>query len=215
MMDQQIIPYLGKKKMNEITPSDVIQWQNEILQKGFSASYLRMIQNQLTSLFTHATKIYNLRNNPCSKVKKMGNFDSKSLNFWTLDEYKKFIDTIDKDTMYYILFEILFWTGCRIGEALALTKSDFDFDKKQMSITKTYYRTDMKDIISEPKTKQSVRTIELPEFLAKEVSEFISRHYALPDDERIFPVMQEAVQHKMKRNIEKVNNLRHNEPPVR
>ena len=47
--------------MNEITPSDVIQWQNEILQKGFSASYLRMIQNQLTSLFTHATKIYNVR----------------------------------------------------------------------------------------------------------------------------------------------------------
>jgi hypothetical protein len=36
-----------------------------------------MIQNQLTSLFTHAAKIYDLPVNPCKKVKRMGNSDSK------------------------------------------------------------------------------------------------------------------------------------------
>ena len=70
-----------------------IQWQNEIQKKGYSDSYLRMIQNQLTSLFTHAAKIYDLPVNPCKKVKRMGNSDSRSLNFWTLDEYKQFIQT--------------------------------------------------------------------------------------------------------------------------
>ena len=50
--------------MSEIKASQIIQWQNEIQKKGYSDSYLRMIQNQLTSLFTHAAKIYDLPVNP-------------------------------------------------------------------------------------------------------------------------------------------------------
>ena len=54
MMKQHIDPYFGNCMMSEITASQIIQWQNEMQTKGFSESYLRMIQNQLTSLFTHA-----------------------------------------------------------------------------------------------------------------------------------------------------------------
>lgn len=165
MMQQHIVPYFGNQMMSEIKASQIIQWQNEIQKKGYSDSYLRMIQNQLTSLFTHAAKIYDLPVNPCKKVKRMGNSDSRSLNFWTLDEYKQFIQTMEPETRYYLMFEMLFWTGCRIGELLAITKADINFEKNQLSINKTYYRTGMYDIITEPKTKQSFRTIEIPEFL--------------------------------------------------
>lgn len=116
MMQQHIVPYFGNQMMSEIKASQIIQWQNEIQKKGYSDSYLRMIQNQLTSLFTHAAKIYDLSVNPCKKVKRMGNSDSKSLNFWTLDEYKQFIQTMEPGTRYYLMFEMLFWTGCRIGD---------------------------------------------------------------------------------------------------
>lgn len=44
---------------------------------------------------------------------------------------------------------------------------------KNNSITKTYYRTDKKDVITEPKTKQSVRVIEIPQFLTQEIKDFI------------------------------------------
>ena len=54
MMEQHIIPYFGNQMMSEITAGQIIQWQNEMQTKGFSEAYLRMIQNQLTSLFTHA-----------------------------------------------------------------------------------------------------------------------------------------------------------------
>ena len=60
MIQSHVIPYLGEKKMNEITPADIIAWQNEIRNKNFSESYQRMLQNQVTALFTHAQKIYNL-----------------------------------------------------------------------------------------------------------------------------------------------------------
>lgn len=216
MMEQHIVPYFGKKKMSEITAAQVIQWQNEMQQKGFSDAYLRMIQNQLTSLFTHATKIYDLQNNPCKKVKKMGNFDSRSLDFWTVDEYKKFRETIEPGSQYYLVFEMLFWTGCRIGELLALTPKDIDFAKNQMSITKTYYRNGGKDYITEPKTKQSIRVIEIPEFLKQEIEKYVDSHYGMPQNERLFPIGQEAVQHKLKRHVEKsgvkrirVHDLRH------
>ena len=53
MMQQHIVPYFGNQMMSEIKASQIIQWQNEIQKKGYSDSYLRMIQNQLTSLFTH------------------------------------------------------------------------------------------------------------------------------------------------------------------
>ena len=56
MMQQHIVPYFGNQMMSEIKASQIIQWQNEIQKKGYSDSYLRMIQNQLTSLFTHAAK---------------------------------------------------------------------------------------------------------------------------------------------------------------
>lgn len=116
MMEQHIIPYFGNQMMSEISASQIIQWQNEMQKKGFSESYLRMIQNQLTSLFTHASRIYDLHTNPCKKVKRMGNSDSRSLDFWTTEEYQQFIQTIEPGTRYYLIFEILFWTGCRIGD---------------------------------------------------------------------------------------------------
>ena len=216
MMEQHIIPYFGNQMMSEITAGRIIQWQNEMRTKGFSEVYLRMIQNQLTSLFTHASRIYDLHTNPCKKVKRMGSSDNRSLDFWTVDEYQKFIQTMVPGGRYYLIFEILFWTGCRIGELLALTPKDVDFERNQISITKTYYRTERQDVITEPKTKQSVRLIEITKFLKQEIKDFIDSHYEVPENERLFPIVQEAVQHKMKHQMEKagvkkirVHDLRH------
>lgn len=116
MIEAHVLPYFANKRMNEITPSDIIQWQNEMRAKGYSQTYLRMVQNQITALFTHACNIYNLGNNPCKKVKKMGKADADKLNFWTKAEYDSFIRGIDKESRYFVIFEILFWTGCREGD---------------------------------------------------------------------------------------------------
>ena len=116
MMNKHIVPYFGTRKMNEITPADVIQWQNTIQEKGYSKTYERMIQNQLNALFNHAQKIYNLKENPCKKVKRMGKSDADKLEFWTKEEYERFITVIDPGSEDYLIFEILFWTGIREGD---------------------------------------------------------------------------------------------------
>ena len=123
----------------------------------------------------------------------MGSSDSRSLDFWITEEYQKFNQTMEPGTRYYIIFEILFWTGCRIGELLALTMGDVDFERNQISITKTYYRTGRQDVITEPKTKQSVRVVRIPKFLKQEIKAFVDGHYGMLDNERLFPIVQEAL----------------------
>lgn len=216
MIESHILPYFSNMKVNEITPADIIKWQGIIISKSYSQTYLRMIQNQMTALFTHAQKIYGLYNNPCQKVKKMGKPDADELEFWTIDEYNKFISSVESDDRYYIMFEILYWTGIREGELLALTSSDIDLNCNKISISKTYYRSKGSDIISSPKTAQSVRSIDIPQFLSEEIKRYLSRLYSWPNDARIFPVTAEALQHKMKRNMIKsevkkirVHDLRH------
>ena len=110
----------------------------------------------------------------------------------------------------------MFWTGCRIGELLALTRNDINFGSNQMSISKTYYRSDRQDVITTPKTEQSIRIIEIPTFLKEEIEEYYNRLYEYPPNKRLFPIVPEAVQHKLKRNVEKagikkirVHDLRH------
>lgn len=117
MLERHVIPYLGKRRMDEITPSDVINWQKVMREKGYKPTYLRMVNNQLVALFTHAHNIYNLENSPCKKVKKMGKSDADKLSFWTKQDFDLFMATVDKRDRYYLIFMILFWTGCREGDA--------------------------------------------------------------------------------------------------
>ena len=47
----------------------------------------------------------------------MGRPNAKELNFWTKDEYEQFIQGFSSDEeMYRIIFQMLFWLGCRVGD---------------------------------------------------------------------------------------------------
>ena len=216
VLRRHVFPYFGDRKIASIRPSDLIKWQNEMLTKGYKPTYLHDIQKHLSALFTHACKVYDLSDNPCKRISQMGKSEADKLEFWTAEEYNSFISRLQPGTMYYALFETLFWTGIRIGEALALTKGDIDLINHQISINKTYYRVHAKDVITAPKTQQSIRRIDIPSFLTRELQEYMDKIYGLEEEDRIFPVVAEAVQHKLKREIEaaglkkiRVHDFRH------
>ena len=217
LFETKIIPYFGEKQMNEITAVDIIKWQNALLNQDYKPTYLRMIQNQMTTLFNHAEKFYDLKDNPCKKVDKMGRSNAKELNFWTKDEYEQFIQCFSPDEeMYRIIFQMLFWLGCRVGELLALTSQDIDFENGTVNISKTYYRRNQNDYVTPPKTESSNRKITIPKFLAEEMKDFVDRQYGLTPEDRIFPITDRAIQKKMKQKAEqaklkpiRVHDLRH------
>lgn len=122
IIKMKILPYLGEKKINEIQPSDIKDWQNEMLmyrndkREAFSPCYLKTLHNQLSAIFNYAVKLYNLPNNPARVAGNMGKEKSKEVEFWTKEEYLKFSEAMkDKDVSYHA-FEILYWCGLRLGD---------------------------------------------------------------------------------------------------
>ena len=222
IFETHITPYFGKRKLCEITPKDIRAWQNRLLYhrdedgKPFSACYLKTIHNQLSAAFNYAVRFYGLSSNPASLAGNMGRETQKEMQFWTQDEYQKFSEAImDKPTSYYA-FEVLYWTGIREGELLALTPKDFDFEAMTLRINKSLQRIHGEAVVTEPKTLKSNRTIKLPDFLCDEIKEYLKMFYHLTDDTMIFPVSKHFLHHEMIRGCKisgvkriRIHDLRH------
>ncbi len=172
----KILPTFAQLKVNSITPLMIHEWQNSLLNTDYSQTYLRTINNDLAALFKYAEQYYGLEHNPCQHEPRMGKRDAKTMQFWTLDQYKKAIATVS-DPELHAIYQTLFWTGMRRGECLALTVGDIDFAGKTISITKTRDRRGRKDIITTPKTEHSIRVVTMPDQLCAELRTYIGRLY--------------------------------------
>lgn len=165
IIDQKIMPYFKNRKLSDIKPADIIAWQNEIMalkdKQGnpFSPTYLKTIHNQLSAIFNHAVRFYELKSNPARRAGNMGKERTKEMLFWTKDEYVRFSDAMMDKPISYYAFEVLYWCGIRLGELLALTKEDIDIVKGTIRINKSYQRIKSRDIITEPKTPKSIRVV--------------------------------------------------------
>ena len=184
MIDRHILPFFKKKVVSDISPADVAAWQNEMLQKGLSNTYLNQINIYLKAIFAYAVDYVGLPKNPCTK--SIGSRKTRKLNFWTPGEYARFIEACKDNIEYYTIFEILYYTGMREGELLALTLNDIDFKGNQIHINKTYYRIAGKDLINAPKTESSERIVDIPEFLTQEIREYVTHLYKPDPETRLF-----------------------------
>ena len=142
----KLLPYFKDKKMRDIRPKDIIQWQNEQISyrdekgKPYAPTYLKTLQSELSALFNHAVRFYELKSNPVVKAGPLGKGKAEEMLFWTKEEYLKFIEAVKDKPYSYHAFQILYWCGLRVGELLALTSQDIDFDNKVIRITKSYQR---------------------------------------------------------------------------
>ena len=218
----KLIPYFGSRKMVDITVRDIIKWQNEMREyrdpagKPYSPTYLKTVQAQLSCLFNHAVRFYELPSNPVHKAGALGSEDSEEMLFWTKEEYLQFIPTMANKPYSYYAFELLYWCGIRMGELRALTAEDFDFEKNIVSITKSYQKIKGRDVITKPKTKKSIREVYMPKQVAREMEDFISSIHGLQPDERLFPISKSYLHHEMDRGVKacgvkriRIHDLRH------
>ncbi|MDL2250136.1 site-specific integrase [Lachnospiraceae bacterium OttesenSCG-928-J05] len=211
IVDTHIRPYFANKNLAEISPTDVLQWQNALLSvrdeqgKGYSQTYLRTIQNQLNAIFNHAMKYYDLPKNPCVANKKMGKAKGKEMLFWTKAEYLQFSEEMKTKPVSYYAFQILYWTGIRCGELLALTKKDFDLENQVLRIDKNYQVVNGKAMITTPKTEKSNRWIDLPKFLCEEMEDYFDSLYKLDENSRLFQVTKSYLHHEMDRGSKSAN----------
>lgn len=221
VIDKLIKPYFEKIKMEDITVNDVRKWQNELLAyrdkngNGYKPTYLKTIHNQLSAIFNHAVKYYGLANNPAQIAGNMGKETTKEMKIWTKEEYLAFSKALMRKDGIYQAFEMLYWCGLRMGEMLALTPADFDFERGTVNINKSYQRLKKRDVITDPKTVESFRTVQMPDFLREEIKDYVERLY-IPEDARMFVFSKSGLHHEMDRGCNesgvkriRIHDLRH------
>ncbi len=207
IIQQKILPYFGNKRMFDIKPVDVLHWQNEMMDyqdkngKPYSPVYLKTIHNQLSAIFNHAVRFYDLPNNPATIAGTMGKKGTNDMLIWTKDEYLQFISALKEKPASFYAFETLYWCGLRLGEMLALSPADFDFERKTIHITKSFQRIKGEDVITPPKTEKSNRYVFMPEFYAAEIEAYMES-LKLEENDRIFPFTKSYLHHEMRRGCE-------------
>ena len=149
------------------------------------------------AIFNYAVKYYGLKENPCHKAGSMGKKYADEMMFWTRQEFQTFIEVMKDRPASYAVFMTLYFTGIREGELLALTPSDIDFEKKTLTVNKSYQRLGREDIITTPKTPKSNRTIPIPDGLCTCLQEYMSHCYGLQKDDRLFPYTKSFLYHEM------------------
>lgn len=216
IIKDKLIPYFGEKRINEIRVADIRTWQNTLIQQNFSQTYLKTINNQLSAIFNYAVRYYELKDNPCRKAGSMGKAKADEMEIWTKEEFQQFLDCLMDKRISWLAFQILFWTGIRIGELLALTFADVDLDGKIITINKSYQRLKGKDIITRPKTPRSNRKVNIPQFLVEDIQDYKESLYDPQPSDRVIPVAKTFLEKEMQRGMKlsgmkkiHIHSLRH------
>ena len=185
-----ILPFFDNIEISKINSYMIREWQNEMLEKEhrngqlFSENSKANIYAALKSMFNWAAKYQGLNENPCKNLGAFGSKKNRSeMKIWSVDDFNKFINLLEiknkeKDGKYtdsIIIFKILFWTGLRIGEVLALTFDDINLKEKFIDVNKTISHINKKDYITTPKTLGSVRKVILPENLILDLKLYFSK----------------------------------------
>lgn len=169
-----IQPYFGDIDISFIDVDLCMNWWKMIIstknQNGqdFKKSTINRSMRHTLSTYLHfAFKMGYISSNPALvipkyKYKQPNDIPKKFENFWELSEFNIFMSFVD-DHLYNNLFYFLFFTGLRIGEALALTWNDVDFVNNKIFINKTirYISPELGYSIGSPKNSRSIRTIDI------------------------------------------------------
>lgn len=157
-------------KVNDFNIQTYKKIQLYLDHKDYSIEYKNKVLGLLKRVIKYSHKYHNTNDYMLNYIEnyKRVNEIKKEMQFFTYDEFKKFISVVDEFD-YKTFYETLYYLGLRQGECCALTWNDIDFNKKEVSINKTL-TTKLKGqlyTISSPKTANSNRTLPIPLKLLK------------------------------------------------
>lgn len=185
LFQHSILPFFQRfDNIGNITPAHVRQWQNELLTK-YKPTSCRRIHSQLSAIFNFAVKYYGLARNVACIAGGIGKRKADSSSYWTLEEFDKAIEQVqtlqDKAAL-----TVLFYSGLRVGELLALTVADYDNKANTITVTKTLSRTATGYVIAPPKTPKSRRTVTIPCKASAVLNAYIATLYEPQPRDTIF-----------------------------
>lgn len=175
--ERHIKPKFGNKRIDEIKPSEIATWQAKLLET-LSTKSLFMIRAVFNVMFNDALADELITRNPLKLVKKPQNVAVNEILPFKQDEIFTILNAIDEKMR--AVFAIGFFTGMRTGEILVLKWDDIDFENSIIKVR----RAKRQGIESNPKTKSSIRDVEIIDILLPYLQEHLK--YKTDESEYIF-----------------------------
>lgn len=170
-INNYILPYFSDCDIYTFSVSDYLNWQFKINELDLKYNYKKNLHITFVIFLNFCIKFYNLDRNVASIVGNFKNDDVDDIgNIWSYDDFKNFISCVD-DIIYKTLFELLFFTGLRLGECLGLTFNDIDNDVLYINKTATRFFKNNNRVYNKPKTKSSIRKIKIDNHLISSINE--------------------------------------------
>lgn len=161
----------AEKYCDEITPKQIERWQDQLLEKGYSFKYRKELRSFFSQVFNYGFRKYDI-SNPVLKAEPLRKpIQAPNMVIYTPDDFRKFIEHAN-DPIYKTLFTFLFWTGCRIGECLAVKWDDINLNTKTVYFHGTVSLQSDGKRVGLPKTQNSFRQIKLPDILIDSLIEY-------------------------------------------
>ncbi len=194
-------------KLRDITEDTIETWQKAKQKEGYSDGYLLSMRKELSAVLNFAMKKYGWEDNPSKNVPRMGKFNKRVRkdDWWTIEEFDTFISGINKESRYYVIWNVLFYSGIRLGELLALKRVDISKENSCIYINETYVRLNKQDIFSTPKTESSERVVYLPPDTMDILQGYLDNNPDIQESDRLFPISHRAVEKAFERAIKKTN----------
>lgn len=210
IINDKLNSFFGEMLIGNISPLVVRNWQNKELKNNYKKSYFLTIQKELNAIFNYASKFYNLRENPLKKAGLVHDSpllqEKEEIKIWSPEEFNTFSENIS-DIEMYTIFNLLYYSGARIGEILALNLKDIDLYTGTLKITKSYQKIKKKEYITPPKSKSSIRIVKIPVFLSEIIKKYINNLYEPDSMQRIFLASRTNI-HRCKNNTVKKLGLK-------
>lgn len=198
----RIEPHLGKLKIADIEKRHITHLQ-VLLNKRLSTAGVNLTIALLDTILRSAVNDRIIIYNPCTGVKNLKRTEPKATDTnhraLTVEEQELFFRYAKERSWYYELFAFMVSTGCRLGEAAALTWKDIDRKNNVIHITKTLSRvSDSEFEISLPKTDTSIRDIPLTKNTLdilqqqREKCEMFRRNNVISINDRVFRATKEG-----------------------
>ncbi len=172
LFTSHVYPTMGNRPIGKVKPSDIQKmYQEAVTDRGITPSTVQKVHSVVYQVFEIAVVDNLMRSNPSANAfkyfAKSNDVVSKPRDALTVEQQEKVIDYVYASRTYSRLgnlFTVLLGTGLRIGEALALTWDDIDFDQGIINIYKTMAYKSGEDgkydyRISPPKTAAGTREI--------------------------------------------------------
>lgn len=141
--------------IEKISKADLVQWRNDLKNSGLAVRTMNCGLQYVRSAFGFYNSVYGGQN-PAVVLKsfKLTKADKTEMKIWTPEQFQQFAEAVE-NPMIRAFFTFLYWTGCRRGEAIALTADCFEGNRVHIFRSMKHFKNGFQPL----KTDSSERTI--------------------------------------------------------